>query len=67
MDFKLCTSSDHALYLYKVSQKYHKEFKSYGADTISMSKFTKGHNPLTCDKGMVLNLYISWDDAVYVY
>ena len=44
MVFVLCTSSDHAIYLYQVSQKYLKEFQSYGADMISIPTFTKGHN-----------------------
>ena len=39
----LFTLSDDVLYLYQVSQKYLKEFQSYGADTIFISKFTKGH------------------------
>ena len=31
----LCTSSDDALYLYKVSRKYLERYQSYGADTKS--------------------------------
>ena len=44
MFFVLCTSSDHALYLYQVSQKYRKDLQRDCADTISISKFTKGQN-----------------------
>ena len=38
----LCASSDNALYLYQVSRKYLKSFLSYGLNTISILKITKG-------------------------
>ena len=40
----LCISSDHGLHLYQVSQKYLELFQSYGADTISILIYIKGHN-----------------------
>ena len=44
MVLDLCSSSSDALYLYQIWLKYLKMFQSYRADTISMSKFSKGHN-----------------------
>ena len=35
-DLVLCTSPNHGLQLYQVSQKYLEGFQSYGADTISI-------------------------------
>ena len=40
----VCSSSNDTLYLYKVSLSYLKGFQSYLAYTISISKFSKGHN-----------------------
>ena len=64
----LCTSSDDALYLYQVSRKYLKRFQSYSANTISLLKFSKGHNSIKNVDGVTpLNLCISSDDALYLY
>ena len=40
----LCTSSGHALYFYQVLWNYLKRYQSYGADTITILKITKGNN-----------------------
>ena len=42
----LCSSSNDTLYWYKVSLNYLKGFQSYCAYTISISKFSKGHNSI---------------------
>ena len=40
----LCTSSCHALYFYQVLWHHLKRYQSYGADTFSILKITKGNN-----------------------
>ena len=40
----LCMSSGHTLYLCQVSWNYLERYQSYGADTISILKITKGNN-----------------------
>ena len=40
MLLNFCTSLNNALYLYQVSRKYPKGFKSYRADMICILKFT---------------------------
>ena len=40
----LCTSSGHALYFYQVFWNYLERYQSYGADTISIPKISKGNN-----------------------
>ena len=42
MVLELCILFDHALYLYKVSWKYLKEFQSYWADMIPNIQIFKG-------------------------
>ena len=56
----LCTSSDDALYLYQILNKYLKGFGRYCADTISIMKFAKGHNS-------VKYIVMFFDDALYSY
>lgn len=54
--------------LYQVLWKYVKEFQSYGADTVSPLKFSKGRNYFnTNDKVTVLHLHTLSDYAVYLY
>ena len=63
----LCMSCNDALYLYRGSWKYLKGFQSYWADTISMVKFSKGHNSVKNVGGVkVLILCASSDDALYL-
>ena len=42
----LCKFFDHALSLYQVSWKYLEQSQSYGVNTISKLKNTKGNNAL---------------------
>ena len=42
--FNLCKMAGHALHLYQVSWNYLKRYQSYGVDTISILKITKGNN-----------------------
>ena len=61
-------SSDNALYLYKVLQKYLRGFRSYCADTISIVKFAKGNNSVKNVGGVMVLVYcMSFDDASYLY
>ena len=61
----LWTSFDDALYLYQCLLKYLKGFQSYCANTISIVKFSKGHNSVQKKVGgvKVLILCTSSDDA----
>ena len=65
--FNLCTSSGHALYFYQVSWNYLEQYQSYGADTISILKITKGNN---CAKNVggvnIVNLCTSSGHALYL-
>ena len=49
----LCTSSDDALYLYHVSRKYLKGFQSYQEDAVCILKFSKGHNSVNSEGGVM--------------
>ena len=44
MVLDLCSSSGDALYLYQIWLEYLEGFQSYRADTVSISKFSKGQN-----------------------
>ena len=44
MVLNFCTSSDDALYLYQVSNKYLTAFQRYFGDAICILKFAKEHN-----------------------
>ena len=64
----LCTSSGHALYLCQVSWNYLERYQSYGADTISSMKITKGNNSAKNVGGMtVVNLCTSSGHVLYFY
>ena len=61
-------SSDNASYLYQVSWKYLKGFRSYCANTISIVKFAKGHNSVKNVGGVMVFVFcMSFDDALYFY
>ena len=59
-----CTSSGHALYFYQVLWHYLKRYQSYGADTISILKITKGNN--SARNVTVVNLCTSSGHALYL-
>ena len=62
----LLTLSDHGLHMYPVSRKYLKQFKSYGADTISKLIITKKHNSVNIARGItVLVLCTSSDHGLH--
>ena len=42
--FNLCKMAGHALYCTKFCENYLEQYQSYGADTISILKITKGNN-----------------------
>ena len=64
----LCTSSGNALYLCQVSWNYLERYQSYGADTISILKITKGNNSGK-NVGYVTVIYLctSSGHALYFY
>ena len=65
--FNLCTSSGHALYFYQVSWNYLEQYQSYGADTISILKITKGNNSAKNVGGVnIVNLCMSSGHALYL-
>ena len=68
MALVLSTSSDDALHLYQVLRKYLERFQSYGADTISVPKNTKGHNSVK-NVGRVMGFVLctSSDVALQLY
>ena len=51
----LGTLSDGVLYLYQSWRKYLKGVQSYKTDTISILKFTKGHNSIKDASRIVIN------------
>ena len=62
----LCTSPDDALYLYQVSRKYLKWFQSYQEDAVCILIFSKGHNSVNSEGGvMPLVLSTLSDDVLY--
>ena len=62
------TSSNHALHLYQVSQKYIERFQTYGADTTSILIITKGYNSVKIVYGVtVLVLCTSSNYAGHLY
>ena len=64
----LCISSDDALYLYQVSRKYLEGFPSYQEDAVCILKFSKGHNSVNSEGGvMALVLSTLSDDVLYLY
>ena len=67
----LCTLPHHVLYMYQVSQKFHNEFPSYGADMTSMSKFTRGCNSIKNEIKLWFLIYVYClmlsGDSVYLY
>ena len=64
----LCTSSDDALYLYQVSRKYLKGFQSYQEDAVCILKYSKEHNSVNSEGGvMALVLSTLSDDVLYLY
>ena len=68
MVLNLCTSSDDALYLYQVSQKYLKGFLSYREDAVFILKISKGHYSVNSLSGvMTLVLSILSDGVSYLY
>ena len=63
----LCTSSGHALYFYQVLWNYLERYPSYGADTISILKISKGNNSAKNVGGVtVVNLCTSSDHGLYL-
>ena len=64
----LCTSSNHGLHLYQVCCKYLGQFKSYGADTISILIITKGIIPQILHVELqFLFLFTSSDHGLLLY
>ena len=64
----LLTLSNHGLHLYQVSWKYLKQFKNYGADTISILILTKGHKSVNIARGVtVLVLSTSTAHGLHLY
>ena len=64
----LCISSGHALYFYQILLNYLKRYQSYGADTISILKITKGNNSAKNVGGVtVVYLCTSSGHALYFY
>ena len=54
------------MYVFSVNKKYC--FNQTVGSTLGWSQFTKGHNSVkTVDGVMVLNLFISSDDALYLH
>ena len=49
----LCTSPDDLLYLYQVPRKYLKGFQSYQEDAVCILKFSKGHNSVNSEGGVM--------------
>ena len=63
----LCTLSGHALYFCHVLWNYLKRYQSYGADTISILKITKGNNSAKNEGGVtVVSLCTSSAHALYL-
>ena len=63
-----CTSPDDALYLCQVSRKYLKGFQSYQEDAVCILKFSKGHNSVNSEIGvMALILSTLSDSVLYLY
>ena len=64
----LFTSPDNALYLYQVSRKYLKGVQSYQEDAVCILKFSKGHNSVNSEDGvMALVLSTLSDNVLYLY
>ena len=58
----------HALYFYQVLRNYLKRYQSYGADTISILKITKGNNSTKNVGGVtVVILCTLFGHALYFY
>ena len=64
MVFNLCTSSDDTLYLYQVSRKYLKGFRSYQEDAVCILKFSKGHNSVNSVGGVMALVLSTLSDGV---
>ena len=64
----LCMSSDRALHLYQVSWNYLERYQSYGPDTISIRKISKGNNSAKNVGGVtVVDLCTLSGHALYFY
>ena len=64
MVLNLCTLPDYALYLYQVSRKYLKGFQSYREDAICILKFSKGHNSVNMEDGVMVLVLSTLSDGV---
>ena len=64
MVLDLCTSSEDALYLYQVSRKYLKGFKSYCEDAFCILTFSKGHYSVNGVGGRTILVLSTSSDGV---
>ena len=63
----LCISSDDALYLYQVSRKYLTGFQSYQEDAVCILKFTKGHNSVNSQGGVICQVLSKYLKGFQIY
>ena len=62
MVLNLCILSDNAFYLYQVSRKYLKGYRSYREDAICILKFSKMHNSLNSIGGVIVLVLFTFSD-----